>query len=149
MKKITVVFSVLILIAISISACNASEQVNPATQQGTSIANADTDNSSGDDTGIVENTQVPATPGSRQRLADGEIPLAMKITLGTFLLEGTDYPINAEQAAELLPLWKALRSLSESETTAAEEIQALLNQIQDTLTPEQIATMDSMDPITR
>ena len=65
--------------------------------------------------------------------------------MGTFKLEETDYAIDSEQAAELLPLWKALRSLTESETAAIAEVDALLNQIVDTMTPEQLTAIDNMN----
>ena len=41
----------------------------------------------------------------------------------------------------LLPLWKAARSLSQSETAATEELQAVIKQIEDTMTAEQLAAL--------
>jgi hypothetical protein len=75
----------------------------------------------------------------------GTMPLAMRLIMGILKLEETDTPITPEQAAELLPLWKALRSLSESDTTAAEELEALVNQIADGLTPEQTDAIEAME----
>jgi hypothetical protein len=65
--------------------------------------------------------------------------------LGTFKLDQTDTPIDAQEAEELLPLWKALRSLSQNDTTAAEELQALITQIQSTMTPEQVNAIQKMN----
>ncbi len=73
-----------------------------------------------------------------------ETPLALKLALGTFKLDKTDYPITMEEAKELLPLWKAASVLSKSDTTAAQELQALVNQIQRTMTPDQIKAIDGM-----
>jgi hypothetical protein len=68
----------------------------------------------------------------------------MQLALGTFKLEDTDHPVSAEQAKDLLPLWKALRSLGDSETTAAQELEAVINQIQGAMTPEQMTDIQAM-----
>ena len=73
-----------------------------------------------------------------------QMPPVFQLTLGTLKLEDTDYAIDAEQAQELLPLWKAARSLSESETTAAEEIEAVIKQINNTMTEEQLDEINAM-----
>ena len=72
-------------------------------------------------------------------------PTNMQLALGTFALEDTEYAITAEQAAELLSLWKAAQSLSTSETITAEEFQAVFNQIEDTMTPDQMNTITTME----
>lgn len=74
-----------------------------------------------------------------------EMPQAMTLALGTFKLEESGYPVNADQAAEMLVLWKAVRSLSESDTTAVEEMDALFNQIQAVFSPEQLAEIEEME----
>ncbi len=73
-----------------------------------------------------------------------ETPLGLKLALGTFKLDKTQYPITAEQAKEFLPLWKAASVLSKSETAATQEIQALINQIQRTMTPDQMKAIEEM-----
>jgi hypothetical protein len=93
----------------------------------------------------ADNVTEPAAENRGTRLAEGETPLATLLILGTFTLENTEFAIDSEQAAKLLPLWKALRSLNESETVASEELQAVINQIQDTMTAEQIAAIETMD----
>jgi hypothetical protein len=70
---------------------------------------------------------------------------SLKLALGTLKLEGSPDEVSAEEAASLLPLWKAIRSLGSSETVAAEEIEALYDQIQETMSPEQVAAMDQME----
>ena len=59
-------------------------------------------------------------------------------------LENTDQAIASSQAADLLPLWQVLNSLNASDSVAPEEITAITKQIQETMTPEQIATIDDM-----
>ncbi len=87
-----------------------------------------------------------ATPGeaeSTNRVF--ETPLEMQLMLGTVKLDETEYPIDAEQAAKLLPLWKALRSLASSETAAQVELDAVIASIQDEMTVEQMEAIEAMD----
>jgi len=149
MKKTTLLISVLLLAAIFISACSAAGSEASADTENVAIAAGESDDSA--DISDAEEAETPSdghlaaeAEGVRQRLAEGEMSLSMKLTLGTFKLEETTYPIDAKQAADLLPLWKALRSLSESETVASEEIEAIINQIQDTMSAEQIAAIEGM-----
>jgi hypothetical protein len=72
------------------------------------------------------------------------LPLAMKLVVGTFKLEGTDNAVTADQATQLLPLWQVYKDLSASSSAAQEEIDALAEQIQGTMTPEQIQAITDM-----
>ena len=78
--------------------------------------------------------------------ADYENALSVELQLsaGTFKLEGTDLAVDAAQAANLIPLWQVLTSLNESGTAAPEEIDALVVQIQETMTAEQINAITAM-----
>ena len=67
------------------------------------------------------------------------------MALGTLSLEGTDLAVTAEQAAELLPLWKAVDSLSTSDTVTTVEMNAVYQQIQGIMTDEQLDAIQSMD----
>lgn len=73
------------------------------------------------------------------------MPTELALMVGTVKLDETEYAIGAEQATELIPLWKALKSLSESETAASAEIEAIINQIEDTMTSEQMAAITAME----
>jgi hypothetical protein len=75
---------------------------------------------------------------------DYEMPDEMKLMLGTVRLDETEYAIDAEQAADLLPLWKTLRSLASSETAAQAEVDAVITAIQEAMTADQIGTIESM-----
>ena len=70
------------------------------------------------------------------------------LMMATFQLESTEHEITAEQAAELLPLWKVYQNLIESDTAAEAEREALINQIAGVMTDEQMAYLDSdeIDP---
>lgn len=75
----------------------------------------------------------------------GELPVTTQLLLGTFKLEDTDNALTMEQAAELLPLWQTLQVLSESDTAANQEEEALITQIQETMTPEQMQAITEMN----
>jgi hypothetical protein len=128
MKK-TILTLTLIVLILALSACGGAasepEAANPSSNSDYAVSNANGNGVTG----------------------DGEfgMPVGTKLMLGTVLLEDTDYAVNASQATALLPLWKALRSFGESETTAQAEIDAVITQIGDTMTPEQVTAIDAMD----
>jgi len=98
--------------------------------------------------GSVSNTQQ-ATPNQNNTATSAELPLASKLVIGSFKLEGTDNAITAEEATELLPLWQVYTQLSTSDTAAQEEITALTEQIQETMTADQMKAIDAMNLTTQ
>ena len=76
--------------------------------------------------------------------SDRTLPETTQLVVGTFKLEETDLKVQAEQAAELLPLWQAYNTLSTSDTAAKTEIDALLTQIKATMTSEQMQAIADM-----
>jgi len=117
MKKITILLSLLFLLTLALSACAGST----ATQATTSV-------------------EASGTPMPGQGLSD-----SMHLLLGILSLTDSDTPLTVEQATAMLPLWKAVRSLGESDTTAQAEIDAVYTQIRGTLTEEQVTAIDSMN----
>ena len=83
-------------------------------------------------------TNTGFDPGSQ------ELELSTQLALGTLKLEGTDLAVTSDQAAELLRLWQVFDSLSGSDTAAPEEVTAVVEQIQETMTPEQIQAIEKM-----
>jgi hypothetical protein len=75
---------------------------------------------------------------------ENALPVEMQLAVGSLALDGSENAIDAEEASELLPLWKAISSLSQSDSVAAEEIQAVFNQIEVTMTPEQVEAIAAM-----
>lgn len=75
----------------------------------------------------------------------GELPEMTQLIIGTLKLEDTNQPVSADQAAELLPLWQTMQVLSESDTAAQQEIDALVEQIQETMTAEQKQAITDMN----
>jgi hypothetical protein len=78
----------------------------------------------------------------------GPLPIQEQILIGTFKLDGTPQAVTAQQAAQLVPLWQVYKDLSSSDTAAQEEIDGLVQQIQDTMTSEQMQAITEMN-ITR
>ncbi len=72
-------------------------------------------------------------------------PVENKLAIGILALEGTDKAVTAEEAKNLLPLWKAVRSLNNSETASNDEITALYTQIQETMTTEQVQAIKDLN----
>lgn len=68
-----------------------------------------------------------------------------KLLIGTLKLEGTAQAVTADQARTLLPLWKAVKSLSSAESTAQGEIDALYTQIKETMTADQVKAIDALN----
>jgi len=75
------------------------------------------------------------------------IPVNLQLILGTLQLEGTDLAVTTEQASSLAPLWKAVRSLSASDTAAEAEIEAVHDQIQTSMTTDQLEAIAAMELI--
>ncbi len=74
----------------------------------------------------------------------GNMPIQGMLAMGTLTLEGSETAVTAEQAKELLPLWKAVKSLSASTTTSQDELTAVYQQIQETMTEQQVQAIKDM-----
>lgn len=88
-----------------------------------------------------------ASGSSTQQAPGGDManqPIESKLAIGTLSLEGTKNAVTAEQAKTLLPLWKAMKSLSSSSTASNDELTALYQQIQDAMTSDQIAAIKAL-----
>jgi hypothetical protein len=110
-----------LLLSLTLSACSASSQADPAL--------------------AARNSGNAASTSGAPR----ELPEAMKLALGTLALDKSAHPVDAAQATQLLFLWKGMRALSSDQSVATEEIQGLVKQIKDTMTPEQIAAIDALN----
>jgi hypothetical protein len=79
--------------------------------------------------------------------AAGNVALSpsMQLSVGTLMLEDTALAVTQAQAQELLPLWQMLRALQESSTASQMEVEAVLGQIQEAMTPAQLAVIEEMD----
>ena len=90
---------------------------------------------------VVEEVAVAVDSGEEIRLqadyADA-LDVQSQLALGTLKLEDSPQAVDEAQAADLLPLWRAYQTLSESNITADVEMNALLNQIQGKMTTAQL-----------
>jgi len=68
------------------------------------------------------------------------LSVSNQLALGTLRLEETEKPVMPDQATALLPLWQALQG----GVTAQAEVNAVLKQIEGTMTPEQLAAIAAM-----
>ena len=135
-----------LFLVIGLAACGGNEQ-EPATasSQPSAEENANTAADNSDASQAQESPSTAAKNGSNTDPFAGDLPKSMQLMLGTFYLEDTDQAVTQEQASEMLLLWKAVRSMSDSETAAQEEIDALYDQIVESMTDEQLKLLDSME----
>ena len=94
----------------------------------------------------TETTSTSDTYVSVNLPVDYESALSARnqLALGSLNLDGTPNAITPDQAVVLLPLWQALRSLQSSGSPASEEVNAVLVQIEATMTPEQLSAIREM-----
>lgn len=64
-----------------------------------------------------------------------------QLALGTLNLADTAVAVDAEQAAALLPLWQAVRATNQTGGASQTEVNALLAQIESTLSAEQLSAI--------
>ena len=126
MRK-TIPFILCATLALALVACSAAATASSSTGATGGQAAVGTPNAVG-------------TPGPN----NAPLPTLTKLLIGIFKLEDTELAVTSEQAKTLLPLWQAVRSLSNSDTAASAEMAAVERQIQDTLTPEQMDQINAM-----
>lgn len=154
MKKMTFILVSLILILV-LAACGETVNETGVTTEGVDTSASDTPAITTEDAeSSTSDTQAGASEdaaGDTSVIAaylnsdyENALSVPMQLVMGTFMLEDTELTVDSDQAAQLLPLWKAARSLGSSDTAAAEEVGAVYNQIQETMTPEQIAAIAAM-----
>ena len=84
-----------------------------------------------------------ATSGLDNSYANA-LPAEVQLAVGTLKLDGTQDAVDAQTAGQLLILWQAVRSLTAKSGTATQEIQALYQQIEESMTPAQIQAIAAM-----
>ncbi len=88
--------------------------------------------------------EAESTANALTSTGEADLSVDTQLALGSVKLDEGENAIDAAQAAELLPLWKALRSFSGSDITAPEEVSAVIAQIEATMTSAQIEDIKSM-----
>jgi len=93
-------------------------------------------------TDVIENVEekIASVPENDLNAPEemAQLSTQMRLILGSLSLNEANLGLSPEQANSLLPLWKVMKSLLSSDTAAGGEIEALFNQIQSVLTPEQL-----------
>jgi hypothetical protein len=95
-----------------------------------------------------EATEAPADAGESESYTSAVLDtsytdalnVSTQLVLGTLRLEQTESAVTPKQAAALLPLWQALRG----GVTAPAEVNAVLKQVEGTMTEEQLAAIATM-----
>lgn len=75
---------------------------------------------------------------------NNELAIESQLAVGTLRLAGTAQDVTTDQAEELIILWKVYQDVSQSDTAAQEEVDALIDQIQETMTSEQMQAITEM-----
>lgn len=136
-KHTSLLFGGLVLLGLILAACS-------------SAATTTTESATGSDLTLG----IAGTPGAQSTpdfsaMATQQASTALEgldaLVVGTFRLEETEYAVDATQAKTLIVLWQAYTSLSASSTTAAAELEALVKQLESSLTAEQHAAVDAMN----
>lgn len=134
----------LITVLLVLTACGADESA-VINEEGEIAPPAEAYEVSEDDSGIEEQSQPRSRDELREDFADNALQPASQLILGTFLLEDTEFAVDAELAPYLVPYWKVYRSLLESDTTAPEELSALIDEIQEVMDVDQINYIVSLE----
>jgi hypothetical protein len=69
---------------------------------------------------------------------------ASELVAGTLKLQGSDQAVTSTQAKELLTLWEAYKQVNNSDTSSPLEVSALVSQINENMTADQISAIKAM-----
>ncbi len=94
--------------------------------------------------GAATSAAAAPTAGVVNTNYDSALPVPSQLALGTIMLKDTQDAVTADQAAQLLPLWQAVQSMTNSTATSAVEFEALVTQIQQTMRPAQLEAIANL-----
>jgi len=141
MKRIKLIVLVLVVMILAV-ACGADETgeafVDSQVEVSVPVSNGDGESAEEDTSADGEITQERSREELRADFADNALQPASQLVLGTFLLEETEFMVDADLAPYLVPYWKLYKSLLESDTTAPEELEALISEIQEVMNVDQV-----------
>jgi hypothetical protein len=132
MKKIIGFTVIGLILVLALAACGGETSSASATQSGGVSATAATETTAGNDAELSNDYR-------------DALPLETQLALGTMQLENTNLAITAEQAEALLPYWRVMQSLTETGNAAEAEINAVIKEIQNGMSGEQIASIAAME----
>jgi hypothetical protein len=67
-----------------------------------------------------------------------------RLAIGTFKLDGTPQAVDGQMAGKLLPYWELLKQLDGSNSAAPQEVTAVTDAIQNTMTSDQLQAIQNM-----
>ena len=139
MSKVKII-GVVVLGALLITACGSDAvQVADTDVAAETASEISIENSGKSETDEGGESQAEKTREElRADFAESALPPASQLVLGTLMLEDTEYAVDSGLAANLTPYWKLFRSLLESDTTAQEELNALIAEIQELMSTDQV-----------
>ena len=76
--------------------------------------------------------------------SDDTVPLEARLAIGTLQLKDTEQAVTHDQAGELLVMWQVYRELSTTDTAAQAEFDAVIAQVQETMTDGQLQAITKM-----
>ncbi len=88
--------------------------------------------------------EAPAESVALNMDYEGALSQKLLLSLGSMELANTEYALNAEQAGLMLFYWQALNNMTASGNSATEEVAAILTQIEEAFTAEQITAINAM-----
>jgi hypothetical protein len=130
----------ILILTLALSACGTDSPAPVSPSNG-----ADTTSEQSAPPVVVPSNEQYTSP-NLDTTYENALSTRLQLALGPLMLDGTSDAITPTQAAELLPLWQALQSLTASGTSATAETNAVLAQIEATLTPAQISAIRDHAP---
>lgn len=144
MKKILNI-GLLISVLLLLTACGTDQSAVANTEEEIAHPAEAYEPSEDDSSTVGETVQEQSRNDLRGDFAENALAPVSQLILGTFLMEETEYAVDADLAPYLTPYWKLYRSLLESDTTAPEELAALIGEIQEVMDAEQVNYIASLE----
>ena len=139
MKRLSITLTFL---ALFLTACGAAAPTEPvvSAQDATAIAQLVSTQLAQQTESVP--TQIPPVQAGTTASAlntdyTDAVSVAEQLLTGTFMLADTNFSLTGEQKAQLIPLWTSLKEAVQN-SAAHEQTDAILQQIESTLTAEQV-----------
>ena len=130
----------LLILVLALAACGGTDEVvETAVNQVEEVAAVEVVEDASDEAAVESGEEIRLQADYADALA-----VQSQLALGTLKLEDSPQAVDEAQAADLLPLWRAYQSLSDSNITADVEMEALLNQIQGKMTTAQLQAIAAL-----
>ena len=139
MKKLRY-FVLILMIASILTACGSKEQKTASeihAETGADDLNAPAISRSANPTEVSQNNTFNYE-------YEGALSNRLLLAFGSLKLAESDNPITVEQAPQMLILWQAFDNLTRSGTSAEAEVEALISQIEQSFTSEQVLAINDM-----